>query len=339
MKRSRRRRLILLALFALLLATPALSMIFGAASVAPADVWAVVRSHLPGATQPVDGITNAIIWQNRLPRVLTGIGVGAILGVSGVALQAIVRNPLAEPYVLGISAGAATGAAFAMVVVGVTSGIAVAGYAFAAAALATGVVLMAGGRGHHSALQLILAGLAVGFIFQALTNLLIFSSDSPETSRAVVFWTLGSLSRATWPQVGGVLTTAVILTLGLWIAAPVLDALASGDQTAMAVGIDPARIRLVLTLVVSAGVAFAVATSGSIGFVGLVIPHIVRSWVGHAHRAVVLGSALTAAIFLVWADTFARSVFAPSELPIGVITGLIGAPALLVMLRSLGAKA
>ncbi|NLA29639.1 MAG: iron ABC transporter permease, partial [Propionibacterium sp.] len=194
-----------------MLATPALSMVFGAASVAPADVWAVVRSHLPGATQPVDGITNAIIWQNRLPRVLTGIGVGAILGVSGVALQAIVRNPLAEPYVLGISAGAATGAAFAMVVVGVTSGIAVAGYAFAAAALATGVVLMAGGRGHHSALQLILAGLAVGFIFQALTNLLIFSSDSPETSRAVVFWTLGSLSRATWPQVGGVLTTAVIL--------------------------------------------------------------------------------------------------------------------------------
>lgn len=333
-----RRRFILLALFLLLLATPVLSMAFGAASVAPADVWTVVRSHLPGATGEVDGILNAIIWQNRLPRVLTGMGVGAILGVSGVVLQAIVRNPLAEPYVLGISAGASTGAAFAMVVIGVTSGMAVAGFAFVAAALATAAVLIAGGRGHHTALQLILAGLAVGFIFQAITNLLVFSSDSPETSRAVVFWTLGSLSRATWPQVGGVLGTATVLAIGFWIAAPILDALASGDRAAMAVGVDPARVRLLLTLVVSAGVAFAVATSGSIGFVGLVVPHLVRSWVGHSHRAVVLGSAFASAVFLVGADTFARSVFAPAEVPIGVITGLLGAPLLLGMLRAQGAK-
>lgn len=332
------RRLILLALLLLLLVTPVLSMAFGAASVPASEVWAVVRSHLPGASAEVSGVTNAIIWQNRLPRVLTGIGVGVILGVSGVTLQAVVRNPLAEPYVLGISAGASTGAAFAMVVIGVTSSLAVAGYAFVAAALATTVVLMAGGRGHHSALQLILAGLAVGFIFQALTNLLIFSSDSPETSRAVVFWTLGSLSRATWLQVGGVLGTAALLTLGLWVAAPILDALASGDQAAMAVGIDPVRARLLLTLIVSAGVAFAVATAGNIGFVGLVVPHLVRSWVGHAHRGVLLGSAFAAATFLVWADTLARSIFAPAELPIGVITGLIGAPLLLVMLRSLGVR-
>lgn len=328
----------LIALAVALVATPVASMAFGAAAVPPGDVFAVMFSHLPGVQLAPwwDRATDAIVWQNRLPRVLTGIGVGAILGVSGVALQAMVRNPLAEPYVLGVSAGASTGAAAAMVLVGITSGLGVAGFAFAGAAIATVVVLGIGGRSGQSALQLVLAGVAVGFIFQALTNLIIFASDSPETSRSVMFWTLGSLARATWVEVGGLLLVAGALSVGLWLAGPLLDALTSGDATATAVGVSPAHLRLILVFPVSAGVAFAVATAGGIGFVGLVVPHLLRSWIGHDNRTLVLGSAMAGAIFLVWADTLSRTFFSPAEVPIGVVTGLLGAPFLLLMVRRQG---
>lgn len=333
--RRRRVRWAGLVLAVVLLATPLLSVTLGAASVLPGDVFGVLASHLPGVrlTPWWDQITEAIIWDNRMPRTLAGLGVGAILGVSGVALQAMVRNPLAEPYVFGVSAGASSGAALAMVVLGITSGIGVAGLAFVGAASATLLVVLGGGRPGQTALHLVLAGIAVGFIFQALTNLLVFASDSPETSRAVLFWTLGSLSRATWSDVASLLAVAFVLTGLLWLAAPLLDALASGDRTALSVGIDPARYRLLLILPVSAGVAFAVATAGGIGFVGLVVPHLIRGWLGHANRWLVVGSAMAGAVFLVWADTLSRTMFSPAELPVGVITGLLGAPFLLVMVR------
>lgn len=148
-----------------------------------------------------------------------------------------------------------------------------------------------------------------------------------------MFWTLGDLSRASWAQGWTSIVVAVVLSILLWICAPWLDALASGDSTATAVGIDPAMIRVLLLVPVSAGVAIAVAISGGIGFVGLVIPHLMRSFIGHGHRRLVVSSAITAAIFLVWADTFSRTVFSPAELPIGVITGLLGAPFLLVLVK------
>lgn len=328
----RSRRVHLAALVVLLLATPVFSIAFGAASVPLDQVFGVLADHLGiHPATGMDPITDAIVWQNRMPRIIAGIGVGAVLGVSGVALQAVVRNPLAEPYVLGVSAGASSGAATAIIIVGVSSTLGVAGLAFAGALVATFMVLAIGGRRRSTALTLVLAGLAIGFIFQAVTNLIIFSSDSPETARSVMFWTLGSLAKVGWTQSVWTVVVAAALIAMLWLCAPWLDALASGDATSLSVGINPATIRLTILIPVSAAIGLVVAMAGGIGFVGLVIPHLMRSFTGYRHRTLVISSGLAGAVFLVWADTFSRTVFSPSELPIGVITGLFGAPFLLAL--------
>ena len=328
-------RIVLLA--AALVFTPALTIVIGSASVPLDEVVGVLLSHIPGIDIQItwDRSVDAIVWETRLPRIIAGVAVAAILGVSGVVLQAVVRNALAEPYVLGVSAGASSGAAFAIIIVGTTVAAFVGLLAFAGALLATMLVLAIAGR-TQSPLQLILGGLGVGFGFQALTNLIIFSSDSPETARSVMFWTLGSLARIRWDSIPLIVITAVLLTALMVLCGPILDALASGDRTAQAVGVEPAIARILLLVPVSAAVALAVATAGGIGFVGLVVPHVVRSFVGPAHRLLVLGSALAAGLVLVWAAAFARIAFAPAEVPIGVVTGLIGAPFLVVLVRHQG---
>ena len=328
-------RLALLALALLL--TPALTVVIGAAAVPLDEVIGVLASHVPGLDVQItwDRSIDAIVWDTRLPRIIAGVAVAAILGVSGVVLQAVVRNALAEPYVLGVSAGASSGAAFAIIIVGTSVATVVGVMAFAGALLATLLVLAIAGR-TQSPLQLILGGLGVGFGFQALTNLIIFSSDSPETARSVMFWTLGSLARVGWDSVPVITVAALLLTVLMVLCGPILDALASGDRTAQAVGIEPARARILLLIPVSAAIALAVATAGGIGFVGLVVPHLVRSFIGPAHRFLVLGSALAAGLFLVWADAFARLAFAPAEVPIGVVTGLVGAPWLVLLVRRQG---
>ncbi len=328
-------RLVLLALALLL--TPALTVVIGAAAVPLDEVIGVLASHIPGLDVQItwDRSIDAIVWDTRLPRIIAGVAVAAILGVSGVVLQAVVRNALAEPYVLGVSAGASSGAAFAIIIVGTSVATVVGVMAFAGALLATLLVLAIAGR-TQSPLQLILGGLGVGFGFQALTNLIIFSSDSPETARSVMFWTLGSLARVGWDSVPVITIAALLLTVLMVLCGPILDALASGDRTAQAVGVEPARARILLLIPVSAAIALAVATAGGIGFVGLVVPHLVRSFIGPAHRFLVLGSALAAGLFLVWADAFARLAFAPAEVPIGVVTGLVGAPWLVLLVRRQG---
>ncbi|MBN9645262.1 iron ABC transporter permease [Corynebacterium sp. CCM 8862] len=325
---------VLVVLFVL---TPALTITFGPAAVPAREVFGVIGHHLFGDAVPVawEPITDAIVWKTRLPRIVTGLAVGVILGVSGVVMQAVVRNPLAEPYVLGVSSGASTGAALAMITFGMTSSFLVGSVAFAGAVAATVLVIAIGGGSGSTALQLILAGLAVGFGFQSLTNIIVFSSDNPETARAVLFFTLGSLGRADWNDAVLVSVTALLLTVFAFIAAPVLDAVASGDKTAQTVGVNPGAARLLLLVPVSAAVAAAVSVAGGIGFIGLVVPHMIRSAIGYGHRLLVLGSAVTAALFLVWADAIARVVFAPAELPIGVMTGLIGVPFLVVLVRRL----
>lgn len=329
------RRVVVLVAFALvLLVSPWLSIVWGAASVAPGDVVGVVLNHLPGVHVPVtwDRVTEAIVWDNRMPRVLSGLGAGVVLGVTGVAFQAIVRNPLAEPYVLGVSSGAAVGAASAVIVVGAVSSLVITGMAFIGATLATAIVLLIGGRRGGSPLRLVLAGLAVSFICQAVTNLVIFSAPTAETAQAVVFWTLGSLARPSWHDVALLLVVAVVMTILLALISPVLDALASGDTTSIAIGINPGLARILVLIPVSAAVAVVVAQCGGIGFIGLVVPHVVRPLVGHAHRWLVVATALLSGSFLVTADAVTRTVFSPRELPIGVVTGLVGAPFLLVLL-------
>lgn len=331
---KRRPRLPIVLLTIAFVVTPALCLVFGAAGVSLQDIGHVLAYHFPGTNlQEPPRIAEAIIWLNRAPRIVAGIAVGAILAVSGTILQALTRNALAEPYILGVSAGAATGNAVAIVLLGLTSGLGRASLSFLGATGAAILVLGIGGRRGRSILQLVLAGLAIGFIFQSITNLVILSSDNAETARSVMFWMLGSLAHAQWEYSWVLLVCAALLTACFWLLAPLLDAIASGDASALSVGINPAALRAAMTLVVSIVVGLAVSATGGIGFVGLVVPHLCRTPFGHEHRRLVPAVALSGSVFLVLADTFARVTFAPAEIPIGVMTGLVGAPILLFMIR------
>ena len=285
---------------------------------------------------------DSIVWDVRVPRVLMGAAVGACLALSGAALQAMVRNMLADPYILGVSGGASTGAAAAILFgVGATLGdyaqSALAFLGALGAALLVFLIARAGGR--VTSLRLLLSGVAVGYALTALTNLLIFSSDSAEGSRSVMFWMLGSLSLARWNAFLWVaLVAAVLGAIVLLAGARVLDALSAGDEIAHGLGIHPDRARVGFLLVVSLCTAAAVAGAGSIGFVGLVIPHLARRLVGARHRVLIPASALLGGLFLLWADAFARVVMQPRELPIGVLTAAIGAPFLLILVRRLYAR-
>lgn len=333
-KRNKRRRNVrLVVLFVLMVGTPLGSILFGSANVSVNDIIGVTLKNLGfGVDVTWTRAVEAIVWQTRVPRIIAGMAVGAILGVSGVVLQALIRNPLAEPYVLGVSSGASTGAAISIILVGASNYMLTGSMAFLGALTATLLVMLIAGRG-STPLQLILAGLAAGFGFQAITNLLIFSSGSPETSQSVMFWMLGSLARAKWPELPLLVIVAVVFTAAMFFSGPILDALASGDRTAESVGVNAVKMRVLMLILVSAAVAVAVAAAGGIGFVGLIIPHVIRSFIGYSHRYLVLGSALASALFLVWMDAIARVAFAPAELPIGVMTGLIGAPCLVVLIR------
>ncbi|MBZ8177684.1 iron chelate uptake ABC transporter family permease subunit [Corynebacterium sp. 3HC-13] len=321
----------------LLIIAPALSLGFGPAAIPFSEAFHIFWGKLSGLGDLSQYHSNvvSIIWQHRVPRILSAIGVGAILGISGVVMQAVIRNPLAEPYVLGLSSGASTGAAIAIVIFGSVAAAVISGMAFVGAIAATAVVLWLGiGRG-SSSLKLVLAGVAMGFMFSALTNLLIIKANNAETAQSVIFWTLGSLSRPSLNQALTLCVVGLVLGLSMWVCGPYLDALASGDHTCIAIGINPTITRVFVLIPVSAAVAIAVAQTGGIGFIGLVVPHLVRPLSGYAHRGVIALTAVVSSLLLLTTDTVARTVLAPVDIPIGVITALLGAPLLIVLTRRL----
>nr|WP_232820153.1 iron ABC transporter permease [Brachybacterium sp. YJGR34] len=339
----RRSRLILAGLGASLLLSVLLCLGIGPVPISPGSTLRILAEHLGAArSTPADPALDAIVWDVRVPRVLMGAAVGACLAISGAALQAIVRNLLADPYILGVSGGASTGAAAAILFgVGAVLGeyaqsvLAIVG-ALSAALL---VVVISRANGRVTSLRLLLSGVAVGYALSATTSLLIFSSDSAEGSRSVMFWMLGSLSLARWNLFLLIaLLAAGLGTLLLTARSHLLDALSGGDDLAHGLGISPDRARLGILVIVSVCTAAAVAGAGSIGFVGLVVPHLARRLVGARHHLAIPASALLGAVFLIWADVLARLAMAPRELPIGVITAAVGAPFLLVLIRRLHAR-
>lgn len=331
------KKVVLLALALLMLITAVAAIGIGPVGLHPVTVVRVLGHVTLDYPAQADwpASTEAIIWISRLPRVLMAMAVGSSLALAGVVLQAIIRNPLADPYVLGISSGASTGAAIAIVFFTGVGGLALlSGAAFSGALLATFIVLVLGGLGRGaSPLRLILAGMAVGYAFSSITSFIIFASDSPEASRSVMFWMLGSLANTHWPTAQFSLLIALIAVFVLLIASRFLDALAEGDESALALGVPPQATRMMLMLLVSLVVAVMVAGAGSIGFIGLVVPHLARWLVGVRHRHVLPASALLGATVLLWADLGARTLFAPQEMAIGVVTGLVGAPLLLLLLN------
>ncbi|SIS18757.1 FecCD family ABC transporter permease [Williamsia sterculiae] len=287
----------------------------------------IAASELPGYR---------IVVESRLPRVLTAMLVGAGLSVVGVVVQAIVRNALADPYVLGISSGASVGAT-AVVLFGALSGLgvyALPSAAFLGALVATVVVFaLARTPSGLEPLRLVLTGTALGYGFSAVTTVLVFLAPAGDAARNVMFWLLGSLAAATWQSVwlvGVVVSIATVLAL---CTARHLNALSMGDDVSASVGIDAGRFRLLLFAGTAVVVGVIVSVCGAIGFVGLIMPHVTRLLVGADHRRVLLVCPVLGAVFVVVADTLSRTTVPPYELPIGAITAAVGVPAFVLLMR------
>lgn len=322
---------------ALLLASATAGMAVGSVHVPPGDVWGIV-THALGAdwSEPTwSRARETIVLNVRAPRVLLGAVTGAGLAVIGTAMQALVRNPLAEPYLLGVSSGASLGAV-AVIVFGVSlfGALSLSAAAFAGALLTLLLVYStarAGGR--ITSVRLVLSGVAMAAVLSALTNMLLLTSGRGNEARAVLAWTLGGLGGVQWDTLwlpGAALLLGIAVLL---VQARSLNLLLAGEEAATSMGLDVARFRARMFVLLSLVTGVLVAAAGPIGFVGLMLPHIVRLFVGGDHRRVLPAAALAGAVFLVWADIAARTVAAPMEIPVGVLTALCGGPFFLWMMR------
>lgn len=311
-----------------------LSATIGAYSIPLGDVLSSVQHRIGLGGQELDRVGESVLWNVRLPRVVLALLVGASLGCAGALMQGVFGNPLAEPGVIGISAGAAVGAV-ASIALGLTffGNWTITVFAFIAGLVTVLLVYtLSRSGGRTEVVTLILTGIAVNAFAGALIGLFIFFADNAQITQ-ITFWQLGSLSQATWPKVLAVLPCALA---GLLIApfyARKLDLLALGERPARHLGVDVERLRIVLVLVVALLTAAAVAVAGIISFVGLLVPHLLRMANGPGHRFLVPGSALGGALVLVAGDLAARTVAAPAELPLGVLTALFGSPFFFWLLR------
>lgn len=331
-----RYRLLLLGLAVLLALSCAWSLAFGAAQVPLERVWAILGQHLFGIVPevPVNSGQDSIVWQLRAPRVLLGALVGAGLALVGSVLQAVTRNPLADPHLLGVSSGAAFGAVVVVLYLGEFAGLLSLPLAAFVGALASMLLVLAiasrSGRLHSE--RLLLAGVAVSFVMMAASNLLLYLGN-PHAASSVLFWMLGGLGLARWellwlPALCLALALAVLLGLGR-----ALNALMAGEQSAVSLGLEPRRVRLLVFVVASLLTGVLVSLSGAIGFVGLMLPHVARFLVGAEHRRLLPVAALLGALFLVWVDVAARTWLAPQDLPIGIVTAAIGGVFFVALLR------
>ncbi|WP_442874850.1 iron ABC transporter permease [Amycolatopsis sp. NBC_00345] len=334
---SRRLTPILLGLLITLLASVVVAVGIGTVAVPVTHTWAFLRAGLVGGTiGPGDVGQYRIIWDIRLPRVLLAVVVGAGLATVGVAIQAMVRNALAEPFVLGISSGASVGAtAVALFGVFASMGIYALSVGAFLAALGATVIVYLVARTHEglTPLRLVLTGTAMSYGFFAVTTVLVFHAPNGEAARSALFWLLGSLAGANWASLPVAAIVVVAGSVLLFALSGRLNALAMGDEAATTLGMSVPRLRVLLFVVCSAMTGVLVAVSGAIGFVGLILPHLVRLVVGADHRRVLAVAPLAGAVFLVWVDVAARVLAAPEELPIGVLTAAVGVPAFLVLMR------
>lgn len=302
-------------------------LMLGTIPVPPGDIWSALRGD-------GNSTTVFVVRELRLPRVLLATLLGAGLGVSGAALQGVLRNPLAEPYLLGVSGGAAVGAVLA-----VSTGVAIAlvpiaafGGAIAAVTLALFVAHATHGRGDPRVL--IMAGVVVGAFANAVIMVLMANADA-STVRGALWWMMGSVADATWTQIAWLSLYVVAGGAALVALARTLDALALGEDSAAGLGVDVDRAARRIYLVASLVAASTVAAAGLVGFVGLVVPHIARRLGARGHRVLLLASAATGSLLVVAADLVARTALPPAELPLGAVTAMVGVPFFLITLRRL----
>ena len=321
-----------LAVCLVLLALLVLSVLAAVSFGTIGDVYRVILHELFGLGDPAvwgSGGVHDVVWLIRLPRLILAIGVGMGLSVCGVVMQAIVKNPLADPYVLGVSSGAYLGATLAMLLgLGTILGGSAMGVLGCAGAflVSLAVVGLANLGGRANAVKLLLAGSALSAVCSGFSNLFIFILNDDHAASAVVQWSMGSLAGADWQSNGVILPVVLAGSLFFWTQYRNLNLMLLGDESAVTLGTDLHRWRLVYLLVSALLVGFVVYKAGLIGFVGLLIPHVVRMVFGTDHKKLIPLSALLGAIFLIWADVLCRVVLPGNELPIGVLTSLVGAP-------------
>ncbi len=305
----------------------------GFAHVSPRTILEVFWSKISGSPGSFSQREEVIIWEVRGARIMLAAIVGAGLSVCGAIMQSLVRNVLADPYLLGTASGASAGAA-TVLVFGISGAFGLAGAAFIGAVIATvATFAIASTGGSLTSSRVILAGVTIGFAMTALTNLMVFASGDEGAARSVMFWMLGSLTLANWdqmllPALALLITTIIGMGMGSG-----LDAMSVSDETAQISGFNPQRLRMASMLLVSACIAVLVSVAGQIGFVGLVIPHAARRLVGATNRSVIPISALLGAVLMVWADVIGRIAFQPREIPLGIITALVGTPVLIALVR------
>jgi len=317
----------LLIIFLLLLLSAILAISTGSASIPPGDV---VNALLGNA----DTLTKTIVIDLRLGRVLLAIGTGLALGMSGCVVQSIFQNPLAEPYILGISAGSVLGVLLSLVFLSSFEHLKYSAQLFSFIFALLTIVLVyriASVGGTINPATLLLGGIAISALFSAITSYLIYTTFSKNIA-TILFWTMGGFWQAN--LVSGILVFVVALISGICMLLfwRELNALSLGDHFAMNVGVDVSRARTVLIALVAFSVSFAVSFTGIIGFVGLVVPHIARSIVGGEHKKLLVYSGLVGALLLLWADILARTLIYGEELPVGIITALLGVPFFLYLL-------
>ena len=329
-------RFLLLALSLLLIILMGIAIGVGSVSISQSTIWGIIGNKLSFTNSlPTWSMGREnIVWSVRMPRVILAAIVGATLAVVGAALQSVTRNPLADPHLLGISSGAALGAIIALLHTGMILGVVtVPVFAFLGALFAMCLVLgVANFSMAHSAGRLILAGVAVAFVLTALGNLFIFMGDH-RASHTVIFWMLGGLGLAQWGQLWFPFLTLLLGASYLIYKARYLNAMILGDESASTLGVPVQRFRLIVIVVCALLTGAAVAFSGVIGFVGLMVPHIVRLLVGGDYRKILPLSALFGALFLVFADIIARVIIPPEDMPIGILTGLAGGIAFVYLMR------
>ncbi|MGW0036498.1 FecCD family ABC transporter permease [Gordonia sp. NPDC003376] len=335
---TRRDVVVLVGAVAVLLGACLLAVMVGPAGLSAKGVLLDLLDRLPlvDVESGLSGRQQTILWEVRMPRVALAALVGMMLAVAGAAYQGVFRNPLADPYLLGVSSGAGLGATIAIVAGGVigSAGVPVAAFVGGLIAVAATYALGRTVGGVRSEVVIILAGVAVAAFATAIQTFLMQQHD--DTLRQVYTWMLGRLATDGWDDVVTVLPYVVVCVVIIVASARILDVMAVGDIEASSLGIRPERVRLGLVCVATLGTAAVVSVSGLIGFVGIVIPHAVRILVGPGHRLLLPLSMLVGAAFLVLADVVARTVMTPAELPIGVVTAAIGAPFFLVVLRRTG---
>lgn len=331
--------LLTLVLILALLATMVYCVLLGAVNLSPDTIIKIIVNNV--AKRDIFPVTwtkasQAIVWELRFPKVIAAACVGAGLSLAGLLMQALTRNPLADPYVLGISSGASTGAVLSLLVgtLPLVGRLPLPLGAFLGAILACLIVfIFAGVRTRLSSTTLVLTGMALSALFSSLTNLIIFLTPDTRSIASAMFWMTGSFSGILWEDIPVLILALIISILAILPLCRPMDLLLLGEDIARTNGVDIFKIKTAIIFIASLLTAVMVSRSGIIGFVGLVIPHISRSIVGSLHKRLLPISMLLGAILLLWADVFSRVFFSPQELPVGIVTALIGAPFFLYKIR------